>query len=256
MEIWELIDEDKEIQFLVSTAGRIKNRNKATLEEIMMKPTVNTDGRKSIILPTGKRNYVYRWVAELFIPNPESKPTVNHKCGLKGGDGIDNLEWMTYKEQRDHSLETGLATPGYTPTVVLNSNGDVISRHDTKNEALKLYKGRQVYYNADTQIIGSVIVMKESYYNNLIDDELLILSTKCFERMMEFAYVMDGQLFDGAKQVAAYIDDSSATHNAINNRSKNKWSFDIGGQNVSRLSNMLGMTLDKYNMESYDFTQT
>lgn len=51
--------------------------------------------------------HVHRLIASTFIPNPENKPQVNHKNMNKHDNRVDNLEWVTRRENWEHARDHG-----------------------------------------------------------------------------------------------------------------------------------------------------
>lgn len=89
----------------VSNCGDIKSHGK------LIKGEICENGYKRIHVSHKGANHkylVHRLVAEVFIPNPENKPCVNHKDGNKLNNCVDNLEWCTHSENNSHAYKTGL----------------------------------------------------------------------------------------------------------------------------------------------------
>src|ERR1035441_217154 len=59
---------------------------------------------------------VHRLVARAFIPNPLNKPEVNHKNFNTQDNDINNLEWVTGLENRQHSTKNNRTKKGHRLT--------------------------------------------------------------------------------------------------------------------------------------------
>ena len=75
----------------------------------LCKWVVNTGYYQVSIHHKGKRHfrYVHRLVAEAFIPNPNNLPQVNHKDGDKLNNNVNNLEWVSNKQNTQHGYDNG-----------------------------------------------------------------------------------------------------------------------------------------------------
>ena len=98
--------------YQVSNFGRIKSfkwtkpriRKPALFGEYL---GVNLSGGNKI-----KQRTIHVLVAEAFIPNPDNKPQVNHRIGMKFNCHVSNLEWATGSENMQHAVKNGLSKSG------------------------------------------------------------------------------------------------------------------------------------------------
>ena len=80
----------------------------------------------------GKTQFVHRAVAKLCIPNPDNKPVVNHKNGIRTDNRISNLEWVTQSENVKHAFKMGFQKT----KIIIDFNGQIFL---SRKEALEFH---------------------------------------------------------------------------------------------------------------------
>lgn len=91
----------------VSSLGKVRNVKYGW----MLKQTKDKDGYLRVQLNfngKGKTFVVRRLVAFAFLDKQENKNQVNHIDGIKTNNKVDNLEWVTNKENHLHARAIGL----------------------------------------------------------------------------------------------------------------------------------------------------
>ena len=109
-EIWKKVPNYSTYE--VSSFGRIKTFNwKNHGTEAIMKPALDGGGylRTMLKRDDGKTHTikVHRIVGSTFILNPEDKPEINHKNGIRSDNRLSNLEWVTHAENIKDSFISG-----------------------------------------------------------------------------------------------------------------------------------------------------
>ena len=102
-----------------------------------------------------KMKYLHRLVAETFIPNPENLPEVNHKDGNKSNNCVDNLEWVTHRDNQIHAYKKRLRHDSRRGVLINKDGGKIefysflhasriLGRHQGYTSECVRY-GREIY---------------------------------------------------------------------------------------------------------------
>ena len=89
------------LEIEVSNMGRIRRSN-----GVITYGNQRADGYRYFHHYRSKKNYaVHRLVAETFIENENDEPCVNHIDERKDNNRLDNLSWVSQKENVKHSIK-------------------------------------------------------------------------------------------------------------------------------------------------------
>lgn len=115
-EVWKDI-QGYEGLYQVSDRGEVKSlprtierrgNSPMRLRERILRPRINRKGYATVGLCKECEMWnrtVHRIVAQAFIPNPNNLPEINHINGIKTDNRVENLEWVTTKDNVKHSIE-------------------------------------------------------------------------------------------------------------------------------------------------------
>lgn len=133
-----IIIDGKESHYLISENGDIFNKKfnrwlnpqaSGTLRYKMC--SIFIDGKRY-------RETVHRLVANAFLDNPENLPQINHIDGNKMNNHVDNLEWITGRDNITHQFETGISKgKAYRKIKVYDSNGNFLYVMPSLNQTAK-----------------------------------------------------------------------------------------------------------------------
>lgn len=156
-EIWKDIPNYEGI-YQISNKGRVKSLTRTIgtckrRDKIIIPKDNGTGYYKVNLYKNGKHknHYIHKLVASVFISNENNKPCINHKDYNRKNNNVENLEWVSYKENNNYShCAEHAALHNSLRVLVVDLNNNPIKMFASIHQC-----GR--HFNVDASHISSII---------------------------------------------------------------------------------------------------
>jgi len=160
-EVWKTIHNFSKYE--ISNKGNVRSNTKHG-KGLILTPSINGPGYYYVHILSDNGDYkncqIHNLVANHFRPNPDNKKCVHHKDWDKLNNAADNLQWVTYSENRKYDFDKGVGNvnmsyPGeLNPRAKLSSTQVKSILHDRSKGMTYLEISHK--YNVSASHIGNI----------------------------------------------------------------------------------------------------
>lgn len=261
---------DYEGYYEVSNLGRVRSINRirksgAMKEGVVLKQCLNNRYYIVNLVKEGISHVfrVHRLVAQVFVPNPENKPNVDHINTDTKDNRACNLRWVTQKENFSNELSlkkwndsvkkrkrvysTSKKIVCLNTREIFNTISEAADKYNTGTDFDNLSRGIGLCCKGKYSYSGTVINTGEklvwAYYEDYINmseediiNKLIINENK--GRSKKVYCITTGKVFNNSKEAAEYYkikcpstirdvchNRKKSTYNGLNPNQRLKWKF-------------------------------